>query len=1017
MEKDNSTPLNQLPNPSKVGLARDSQFIENDCVSVRCILSAAMHSLRTLVVCLLAFTLGCTASRADALDGYTRHVWQAPDGLPEQTVQAFAQTPDGYLWIGTTGGLLRFDGVHFTVFDRQNTPTLHENSVFCMMVAHDGTLWIGTEGGGIVSYAAGQFRSWIAYEGKSNDFVRVLVQDPDGTIWAGADEGLLRLSGDRFGRVDGTKNIPTLSVHSIFRDRAGHQWVGGSRLLRIDGNVATPYSLGAEPSQNQIKSILQTGDGTLWVGTVTGLNRMLPGQSGFERVAGVTSTVRVLRQTQDGVLWIGTIGQGVFIFDAGKLVQSTAPTALPSNTVLNFFEDGEKNFWIGTQTGMVRLTRTQVSIVPLPHANDADFETIYRDRDSSFWIGSTLLFQMKDGALTQQVLPGMHGIHVRNVYRDLSGALWAGTDGDGIYRIDDGRTTRWSYQEGLSNPFIRAIAQDRDRSMWIATDAGLNHFVGDPAHSRIVSYQMKDGLAYPSTRCLLEDQRGDLWIGTDRGLSHMHGGAFIQDAATTAMAQMKVWAIHQDSDGGLWFGTRNNGLFRLRDGRIAHFTSEDGLASDAIYDILEDGEGHLWMSGPNGISMLNRHELDGQAEMAARHFALTFYPISEMAANTEIYGGTESSGSITAQGDVWFPSNRGPIHILPFHRPALPPPPLHIQAVLADGRPVAMVEPIVLQPGNSRLEFAFTPIRLRSQAGLRFRYMLDSFDHDWSAASAARTADYTNLPSGTYRFRVRTFEVGDPGAVSEASIEIVQRPFFYRTWWFTAACLLLAALLIFAAYQYRVRQVRTRFEAVLGERSRLAREMHDTVIQGCTGVSALLEAISMETSVDRASDGLMDFARLQLRSTINEARDAVWNLRQPDNDTSDLSEKLESMAAKASAEFNLPVACVTTGAAVGVSHPLAHDLLMVAREAVYNAALHGSPTHVEVTLTCSRRELTLCVVDDGCGFDILQMQSQNGRHFGLKGMEERVERSGGKFNLTTTPGKGVCIEARLPLHG
>jgi len=162
----------------------------------------------------------------------------------------------------------------------------------------------------------------------------------------------------------------------------------------------------------------------------------------------VTSTVRVLRQTPDGVLWIGTIGQGVFTFDAGKLTQSTAPAALPSNTVLNFFEDAEKNFWIGTQTGMVRLTRTQVSTVPLPRANDADFETIYGDRDGSFWIGSTLLFQMKDGVLTQQVLPGMQGIHVRNIFRDISGALWAGTDGDGIYRIAGGRTTRWTYRMG-----------------------------------------------------------------------------------------------------------------------------------------------------------------------------------------------------------------------------------------------------------------------------------------------------------------------------------------------------------------------------------------------------------------------------------------------------------------------------------------------------------------------------------------------------------------------------------------
>lgn len=972
-----------------------------------------MQTLRTLGVWLLLCALGCAGLLADGLEEYTRHLWQAPDGLPEQTVQAFAQTPDGYLWIGTTGGLLRFDGVRFTVFDRQNTADLHENSVFCLMVARDGTLWIGTEGGGIVSYSAGEFRTWAGLDGQNNDFVRVMVQDPDGAVWAGTDRGLLRLAGNRFVEVDGTASIPPISVHSIFRDRAGHLWVGGWRLMRIDGDTGTLYSLGEEASQNQVKSILQTSDGTLWVGTVTGLNRMLPGQDRFQRVAGITSTVRVLRQTPDGVLWIGTIGQGVFNFERGRLIQSTAPAELPSNTVLNFFEDGEKNFWIGTQTGMVRLTRTQVTVVPLPRANDSDFETIYGDRDGSFWIGSTRLFHMKDGALTEQVLPGMGGIHVRNIFRDLSGALWAGTDGDGIYRIAAGSTTRWT---DLSNNFIRAIAQDSDRSMWIATDGGLNHLVGEGEHPRIVGYGEKEGLAQLSTRSLLEDKRGDLWIGTDRGLSHMHGGAFVQDAVTAALAQMKVWAIHEDSDGGLWFGTRNNGLFRLRDGRIAHFTEEDGLAGNAIYEILEDGWGHLWMSGPNGISLLNRHELDAQAELGTRHFALTFYPISEMAANTEIYGGTSPAGSITAQGDVWFPSNRGPIHILPLQRPSLPPPPLGIDAVLADGRPVSMAQPIVLQPGNSRLEFAFTPIQLRSQAGLRFRYMLDGFDRDWSGATAARTADYTNLPSGPYRFRVRTFEVGDPGAVSEASIEIVQRPFFYRTWWFIAACLLLTALLILGAYKYRVRQVRTRFEAVLGERSRLAREMHDTVIQGCTGVSALLEAISMEIPVDSGGDGLMDFARMQLRTTIDEAREAVWNLRQPDNDTNELAQRLESMAGKASAEFNVRVLCTVTGTPVEVSHPLVHDLLMVAREAVYNAALHGSPTQVEVALACSRRELTLSVVDDGCGFDVRVLESQNGRHFGLKGMKERIERSGGKFRLSSAPGKGAEVEARVPLH-
>jgi ligand-binding sensor domain-containing protein/signal transduction histidine kinase len=965
--------------------------------------------VRWLFVALL-FSPVAAAQQPGSLNGYTRHLWQAPDGLPEQTVQSFAQTPDGYLWIGTTGGLLRFDGARFTVFDRQNTPELHENSVFCLMVAQDGTLWIGTEGGGILTYAGGSFHLWPGLDRQSNDFVRVISQDPDGAIWAGTDRGLLRLSGHRFEQIDGTASIPPISVHSIYRDLAGHEWVGGWRLMRIDGKIGRLYSLGTEASQNQVKSILQTRDGTLWVGTVAGLNRMMPGQDRFERVAGITSTVRVLRQTQDGVLWIGTIGQGVFTFDSGKLSQITAPSALPSNTVLNFFEDGEKNFWIGTQTGMLRLTRSRVSIVPLPKANDSDFGTIYQDRDGSFWIGSTQLFQMRDGALTQQMLPGMSGIHVRNVYRDLSGVLWAGTDGDGIYRITAAGTTRWTDRDGLTNNFIRAIAQDRDRSMWVATDGGLNHLVGEGAHPPIVNYREKDGLAQLSTRSLLEDRRGDLWIGTDRGVSRLHGGAFMQDAATAALAQMKVWAIHEDPDGGIWFGTRNNGLFRLRDERITHFTATDGLASNAIYGILEDGGGHLWMSGPNGISMLNRHELDAQAELPARHFALTFFPISEMAPNTEIYGGTQPSGAITSQGDVWFPSNGGPIHILPLQRPTLPPPPLHIDSVLADGRLASMTEPIALQPATSRLEFVFAPVRLSSQDGIRFRYMLEGFDSDWGPVTRSRTADYTNLPPGSYRFLVRAFELGSPGGVNEASIRIVQRPHFYRTWWFISASLLLVTLLILAFYRYRVRQVRVRYEAVLEERSRLAREMHDTVIQGCTGVSALLEAAAM----DGEESGLLDLARVQLRGTIDEARDAIWNLRKPQDNASSLLEKLEGMTRQVGAEFGIPIACSIAGTPFSVDHPLEHDLLMVAREAVSNAALHGRPSQVEVGLSYSKRELQLNVCDDGSGFDLSAADSGSSHHFGIQGMEERVHRWGGKIRLTSSPGHGAQIEARIP---
>ena len=953
--------------------------------------------------------LPCAAAQADAFSGYTRHVWQASDGLPEQTVQAFAQTRDGYLWIGTSGGLVRFDGVHFAIFDRQNTPALHENSVFCLMVSRDGALWIGTEGGGIARMIDGRFQSWTMKEGLSSDFVRALFQDGSGTVWAGSDNGLMQFRQGGFVRVDGTATIPELSVHAIFQDRAGRIWAGGYRLACIEHTAARMYSLGAGFGQNMVKSITQTQDGTMWVGTVAGLESMPQGQDRFRPVPGIASTVRTLRVTGDGVLWIGTIGQGVFELRDGKTTHILAPAALPSNTVLNFFLDGEGDFWIGTQAGMLRLTRSPVKIVAFPTPSDSDFGTIYQDRDGSYWAASAQLFHWKDGAFLLESLPGAGGVHVRNVFRDRFAALWVGTDGNGLFRIANGHATHFA----TLNSFIRAIVQAHDGSLWVGTDGGLNHIVEENGKLAIREYFVGNGLVYPSIRVLAIDHTGDLWVGTDRGINHVRGDSFLNDPAIAPLAQTKVWAIHEDSDGDLWFGTRDNGLYRLRAGRLAHFTAEDGLASNAIYQILEDSAGHFWMSGPNGVAMVNRRELDAEADALPRHLALTFYSTAGMTANTEIYGGTQSSGCITAAGDVWFPSNLGPIHILPVELKPLPPPVLSFQRVLADGRPVAIAGPIELRPGNGRLEFDFTPIQLRSQEGLRFRYMLEGFEKTWSPPTTERSADYTNLPSGRYRFRVQVFEASYPGAVSEAAIAIVQLPLFYRTWWFVLSCAALIALLIFGLYQYRVRQVRARFEAVLEERSRLAREMHDTVIQGCTGVSALLEASSMEDAEESRETGLMEFARLQLRSTIDEAREAIWNLRKPD-DAHSLGEKLESMTRQVSSEFQVRVAWSMSGTPFAITEPVAHDLLMVAREAVHNSMLHGHPARVDVALQYKSNELVLDLDDDGCGFDPLEEGRGNGHHFGLKGMKERVERSGGKFHLVSAPGRGVRIEVRVP---
>jgi ligand-binding sensor domain-containing protein len=293
----------------------------------------------------------CTGAFAASPDGFTRKLWQTQDGLPEQTVQAFAQTPDHYLWIGTTGGLLRFDGARFTTFDHENTPELRENSVFALLVSRDGSLWIGTEGGGLIRYHAGKFRAYGLSDGLSDGFVRAIYEDHNGTIWIGTDNGLLRFADDRLVRVDGVHGNSALAVHAIAEDHLGGLWVGGSLLVRLDHGVMIGYRLEGGSSQNRVKSILETADHTVWVGTVSGLHRLPLGSRTFERVHHVNGTVRALRQTSDGTLWIGTIGQGIRSTNGRDFSAITAPEALPSNTVLNIFEDDERNVWVGTQAG------------------------------------------------------------------------------------------------------------------------------------------------------------------------------------------------------------------------------------------------------------------------------------------------------------------------------------------------------------------------------------------------------------------------------------------------------------------------------------------------------------------------------------------------------------------------------------------------------------------------------------------------------------------------------------------
>jgi ligand-binding sensor domain-containing protein/signal transduction histidine kinase len=964
------------------------------------------------------FTAQALATGTGTPENYTARVWQTRDGLPQQTVQAVAQTQDGFLWIGTTGGLLRFDGSRFVEYERGNTPAFEENSVFSLMAARDGTLWIGTEGGGLIRMRDGRFRTFGAADGLLDGFVRATLEDASGAIWIGTDNGLFRLANAASGRalrMDGTASIPSLAVHALAQTRDGTVWVGGSRLVAMRRGRATDYPLVGEYSETRVKSILQTRDGTVWVGTVSGLQRLAPGASRFERFHGIQGTVRTLRETGDGTLWIGTIGQGAYTWRNGRLTALESGDdglKLPSRTVLSLFEDGERNVWVGTQAGLARFSRSPVELVALPNASDSDFETIASDRDGTLWVASTRLSHLVGGVPVPTEFAPLGGARVRNVFRARDGTLWVGTDGRGLFKLGPrGATaTQYTTANGLVNNFVRGMIDGSDGDLWVATDEGVSLL----SHGVFHNYTVADGLVYFSVRAMLLDRKGDLWIGTDRGLSHLAGNRFVQDAATRALRGEKVWALGQTASGALWIGTRDNGLYRYPPGAsgTTHYTTEQGVASNSVYAILVDGKGRFWMSGANGVEVISISDLEKLAADPRVYLSQRFFAVSQGGELTPLYGGTMPAGTIAQDGDAWFPTSKGAVHFLASEADSPAVPKVFLDSVAADGRAVAIgSNPVRLGAGNRNFEIAYGAILLGPQDAVQFQYKLDGFDPEWRYGSNRRVADYTNLPAGTYRFRVRAFQ-GGSGRRTERELAIVKQQYFYLTAWFLSLCVAGIALAIWVVHRQRLRRVRVAFQAVLEERARLAREMHDTLIQGCTGVSLLLEACSSaEAGGEAVQLDLLDCARTQLAASIDEARQAVWNLR--GQESADFSETLKRLAERLGRSSHVDFRCEVKGDAYRFHATATHEIAMASREAIYNALLHANPTRIHVFARFSEEEFSLTVEDNGSGFESGREDSPEG-HFGLVGIKERIRRLGGSVRVTSVVAQGTNVSIRVP---
>jgi streptogramin lyase/two-component sensor histidine kinase len=980
-----------------------------------------MLKTRSLPILLLLLSTAAAAQQTlesfpmEERQTYSRRVWRSVDGLPEDFAQSAAQTPDGYLWIGTSGGLVRFDGANFTVFNRENSPAFRDDSVYSLLVARDGALWAGTEGGGLLSLRNGDFQVFGPEHGLENGFVRVIYEDHAGRLWVGTDTGLFRKEADRFVRIDGRRGIPKIHIHAICEDRKGRLLVGGGGLLILDGDAAVHFSSEENQADNNIRTIRQTADGAIWLGAISGLRKIPETFTGNPfQTPRLLSNVNIsfLLEGSRGDLWIGSYGKGLMRLHHGRISRLAAPSLLPHNNVLALFEDRDGDLWIGTQGGLLRLSPSVAATITTADDEPQSINSIYQDPQGVLYVTALngRLFRVAGLTLIPVDLPhGASRSPIRNVFRDSRGSLWIGTDGQGIIRLDEKGVERYTTRQGLVNDFIRAFYEDRTGALWIGTDSGLSRWQFD----RFQNFKIPDGLVYNSLRALLGDRNGVLWIATEGGLSRFEGGRFVADPALERFRGQKVRALHEDPEGGLWIGTFGAGLFLYKNGTLSEFTTRMGLPGDKIHFIAEDAKHNLWMSGPNGIVSVSRRELEVLAGQPAGRLAVRIYGRGEGLITNQMNGGVQPAGALLASGQLWFPSARGAVRIDPDQEPRRGAPPVIIEQALSDDRLIPFSGGVTLPPDRRKLEIRYTAIRLRSPERIRFKYRLEGFDREWTDAGQRRTAYYTNLPSGNYRFQVLAYELDNPSQTTEGTLRVRAEPYFHQTTWFLAVCVCGALCVIGGGYWLHLRNLQKRFAAVLEERNRLAREMHDTLIQGCVGVSALLEAASSAQTVSpKISADLLDRARNEVRSTVDEARLAVWNLRHGSGEG--LVAALSQLTHRLSIEAGVPVRFESSGAPLPLEPENERSLLMIIREALLNALRHASPKQLSVLLSFDRRSLQVRIEDDGCGFDASTLHSPDSPYSGLIGMRERAESLGAQFLITSSPGSGTQVRMTVP---
>ena len=969
-----------------------------------------------------------------ALTQYMHHVWKVADGLPQNSIATVLQAADGHLWIGTSEGLVRFNGIDFVTFDRSNTQAFEQgHTISAALEDRAGTLWIGTRGGGLVRYRQGRFERYAAQQGISGQVVNALAQDDAGRVWVGTSDAGLFACRDGSCRPYTVKNgLPGNMVRAVLA-HDGVVWVGTDQgLARMrDGRVHV-FGTAEGLADEFVMALYADREGRVWVSTRGGLGRFegalfvpCPVEEGWP-----AEVVWSLWQDEAGSLWMGLDQSGLVRYHDGRFEHFTPEDGLSHGRVLTLFRDREGSLWIGTEAGGLNRLRdgTFTMYTTREGLSNNIVRTVYEDAEGNLWIGTEGgVDQLRDGVIrpfaTEEELKSTF---VTSVYGDRHGSLWVGTLGGGLSRFSDGSSPRYSVKDGLPSDAVFSLHGGSDGSLWIGTDNGLGNFY----EGRFITYTTEDGLSSNFITALHEDRQGDLWVGTyDAGLNRLSDGQVTTFSKEDGLGSDVISALYEDAEGTLWVGTYEGGLARFKDGVFTAYTWRHGLFDDKIYQIFEDDQGYFWMGCNKGVFKVQKAELEAVAAGERDTVTSVVYSEDDGLKSREINGGVQPAGWKGADGRLWFPTLGGLAMVDPVVlRRNETSPTVVIEDVRIDKVSLTERTAVELAAGTEYIEFAYAALSLVDPKAIRYRYRLEGYEEAWSAPTTRRVMTYTHLAPGRYTFRVIAMNNDGVWNDAGAAFSFYLRPFFYQSPWFWLLSAIGSVGLVFFVYALRIRrltaqqrrleqnvetrthdlrvakeQIEAQANALRGslrEKEVLLREIHHRVKNNLQIISSLLHLQSQKVSDAQTLDLFRECRdRIYAMSIIHERLYRSDNLAQFDFGT-----YLNHITDQLFRSYN-----VWEGIALDVESEVgeldidqAIPCGLIVNELVSNALKHAFPDRrhgwVRVAFFAEEGIYRLVVEDNGVGMppDFTMTRS---RSLGLKLVAALVEKLQGALHI------------------